>query len=468
MSLFRRASSNLIWVTLSDVLAKGATIFATIYLARILGVTEFGVLSLGIAIAGTVWPLVDLGTNGYGIREVARNPASAQTLMSSLNSMRLAASVVVIIATGIIIHLLGFEDSKKWTVLATLGYLSAHAISPDWVVRGLERMSIGFAMNSIAAVSFILGTVVFVSGPDDTAIAGLVRSVAFGIGSVAGILILIRYKNIRYRFTAKLSDWFALIKQTYHFLINRVATNLGQYIPFFAVSIVLADTDTGLFAAPHRLYIIAVSGMAAITTAVYPILTDLHQKDPEKFRRFQRKLVDYILLLFVPAAGLGVIAPEQLMDLIFGADYLAASSVLTIMLLTLPMLAMRSLFMFTLLSAGHEKYAFPANMAGVAVQLVIAVILVPTIGIEGAAIGMLVGELTSATILISLCSRKIGVCSPIQGETLMLLSITATLICLHLWREWHLGITIGISIIAYTLYGLKTGLIPLNKLRKQA
>ena len=190
MSLFRRASSNLIWVTLSDVLAKGATIFATIYLARILGVTEFGVLSLGIAIAGTVWPLVDLGTNGYGIREVARNPASAQTLMSSLNSMRLAASVVVIIATGIIIHLLGFEDSKKWTVLATLVYLSAHAISPDWVVRGLERMSIGFAMNSIAAVSFILGTVVFVSGPDDTAIAGLVRSVAFGIGSVAGILIL--------------------------------------------------------------------------------------------------------------------------------------------------------------------------------------------------------------------------------------------------------------------------------------
>ena len=464
MSLFRRARSNLIWVLMSDVVAKGATIVVTIYLARVLGVTEFGVLGLGIAIASTLWPLVDLGTNGYGTREIARDHSNAHTLLPSLNSMRLTASVIVLIASAIVIQTIGFEESKKWTILATLLYMTTYAITPDWVARGIERMSIGFAINAFVAGSFILGAVVLVSGPEDTTTAGLVRSFSFAIGAIVGLVILSRLEGIRFRFTAQLDDWLSLIRRTYHFLINRVATNLGQYIPFFAVSIILTDMDTGLFAAPHRLYIVAVGGMAAITSAVYPILTDLYQKDPEKFRRFQRKLVDYILLLFIPAAGLGIIASDRLMNLIFGTEYLPAASVLTIMLLTLPLLAMRSLYMFTLLSAGYEKYAFPANMAGVIIQLIIAVNLVPTMGVEGAAIGMLAGELTSATILISLSTKKIGVGSPLQAETFTVLGITGVLICLQLWREWHLGITIGISLIAYAAYGLKTGLIPLNKL----
>ncbi|HIA08869.1 MAG TPA: hypothetical protein EYN73_07365, partial [Chromatiaceae bacterium] len=305
MSLFRRARSNLIWVLMSDVVAKGATIVVTIYLARVLGVTEFGVLGLGIAIASTLWPLVDLGTNGYGTREIARDHSNAHTLLPSLNSMRLTASVIVLIASAIVIQTIGFEESKKWTILATLLYMTTYAITPDWVARGIERMSIGFAINAFVAGSFILGAVVLVSGPEDTTTAGLVRSFSFAIGAIVGLVILSRLEGIRFRFTAQLDDWLSLIRRTYHFLINRVATNLGQYIPFFAVSIILTDMDTGLFAAPHRLYIVAVGGMAAITSAVYPILTDLYQKDPEKFRRFQRKLVDYILLLFIPAAGLG-------------------------------------------------------------------------------------------------------------------------------------------------------------------
>ncbi len=69
------------WVVLSDIFTKGSILFATIYLARVLGTENFGLFSLGVVITNTIWPLVDLGASGFGTREIARNHNHAKKIL---------------------------------------------------------------------------------------------------------------------------------------------------------------------------------------------------------------------------------------------------------------------------------------------------------------------------------------------------------------------------------------------------
>ena len=451
MSLAKRTGSNITWILLSDLFGKGSMVFATVYLARVLGVEHFGIFSLGIAIANSVWPLVDLGTNGYGTREVARDSKNAGPLLSSLGSLRFFASFVMIFIGIAVLEAMAVETIKSYAIIGALLYLTCYAICPDWVVRGLEQMRWLFVINLLTAIFFVVGIVVYVDGAEDLVEASVFRSLSYGIGSIAGLILLYTKRSIFFSLKVTIERWIDLIKRTYFFLFIRMATNLGQYISLFVVTYVLTEADTGLYAAPHRLYIIAISLLAAITAAVYPILSKLHHSDTQadQFSRYQRQLVQFFLMIFMPAAGLGLVCSDSIIDFIFGVEYAASADTLMILLITLPFVAMRSIFMFTMMAGGAEKKTYPLVLCSVMVQAISAAILAPTYGLEGAAVSMLAGEIVACGLLIYNSVRLVGVKSPFDSQFLALLVIVSVMVLLALFLELQI---IGVVVIGVPTY----------------
>lgn len=466
MGLLRRTGSNIAWIVLSDILAKGATVFATVYLARILGVAEFGIYSLGIAIVTVIWPAVDLGVNGYGTREVARDNARAQELASLLNSMRLAVSVAAVALAAAVVVAMDLPATKEWAILAALLYLVTFAVCPDWVARGLEEMPVLFYINIATSAVFIVANIVLVSSPEDTVVASLVRSLSFAAGSIVGILLLYRSRKIRFRITIDVGQWYETIRKTYSFCINRLTENLSRYLPLYLIALLLSDSALGLFSAPHRLYIIALGVLSAFTAAIYPILSDLHANNAQHFTDYQRQLVRMTLFVFVPIALVGWVNAGDLVTAIFGAEYSGSAHALSLMLFCLPVIGAKMVYIFALLSSNHENPALKATLAGTLIQALLGFFLIPLYGVTGAGISMIAGELLGLALVIRICRLQLASHGPLDGYLLKILGISAAVAYGSSILGLGIILTLMISVMSYTLLSIVFGVVPLSLLRK--
>ncbi len=449
MSLTKRTGSNLAWVALSDVFTKGSILFATVYLARVLGTENFGLFSLGVAIANTLWPVVDLGASGYGTREIARNQNSAKALLPTLNTMRLVVSFIIIMCTALFLIYTDTTDNKFWIIMSAMVYLTSFALCPDWVIRGLEAMPLLFIINLTTSILFIIGISALIHDSQDAVYASLIRSLSFATGSIVGLILIYKKKGLLFHFDINLSKWITLFKTTYTFLINRIAANLVQFLPFFYITFVLSESESGLFAASHRLYIIGVAGIAAISTAIYPIMSDIYKNNPHHFSAYQIRLVQYLLYFLTPFSLICYFGANDIVDILFGSEYSDSSLSLAIMLIAMPITAIRSIYMITLLSGGHEKYSIRAMLIAIIIQAITAIIFIPSIGITGSALAILIGEISSSLILYTASRKHLSTASIFSREVNRLLITTLLLLLLGNIFNWNLISSIIYSIPLY-------------------
>ena len=83
-SIAQRVASNFGWLIVSQAVGKGIFFITNIYLARTLGVENFGLFTLAQTITFYLWLAVDLGTSMYGIREIAKNKEHAEDIINPL------------------------------------------------------------------------------------------------------------------------------------------------------------------------------------------------------------------------------------------------------------------------------------------------------------------------------------------------------------------------------------------------
>lgn len=85
----KRVASNFLWSIVSEAIAKCVFFITTIYLARTLGVSNFGLFTLAQTITLYFWLAVDLGINMYGIREIAKDKENAEKIINPLLTLRI-------------------------------------------------------------------------------------------------------------------------------------------------------------------------------------------------------------------------------------------------------------------------------------------------------------------------------------------------------------------------------------------
>src|ERR1051325_6690870 len=96
----RRLTSNFLFILGSDV-ARRLLGFATIaYLARRIGVEEFGIISIGFAVLSYALMVSSGGLGAFGAREVARG--ATIEFINAIVSLRIVAAIIVYCFVGLV------------------------------------------------------------------------------------------------------------------------------------------------------------------------------------------------------------------------------------------------------------------------------------------------------------------------------------------------------------------------------
>lgn len=348
--------ANVAWNSFSQILSRASFLGANVLLARRLGVDHYGPLILSQSVATYIWLLADLGTSVYGIKAVARSRDDLTGVIGPLRSLRVVASGVVFFICATMALLIPLPSSLSVPlIVASSTYLISASLSAEWVLKGLERFDlVAFGAGGFG-FCYLLGTLAFVKGQDDSVTAAWVWSASQCAASVVHLRV-IRSLKLPMRMNFGVRMWWRHLRESMVFASAGGLSSTYMYLPMLIGGRVLSRQLLSLFSAPYGIVTSLTAPGHYIASACLPRLAESYSRDKSYFSRISRRLRMLLLCSGAVVAGVGWIFSGSIIRLLLGKEYMASETAFSILLWLLPVDFVRYSFTNAFQASDYQSY----------------------------------------------------------------------------------------------------------------
>ena len=399
-SIARRVASNFGWSVVSVAIARGVFFVTNIYLARTLGVSNFGLFALAQTITYYFWLAVDLGTNMYGIREIARNKENAEEIINPLLTLRITAGFVVFSICTLFLFLLDISIMKRLTFVGCSLYLITYAFYSEWILKGLEKFKYIAFGSFVSSLTFLICTIYFVKGNDDLITASFIWSLSYFLGSISLLYFLYKRLSIKYTPSFNFKIWFSHVKESIYFTISGSLMVFHQYLPILMLSIFFTSYEVGLFSAPYRTTNSICNLGFLLPMAFYPILSDSYLNDLSAFSKANKLLFKIMFVIGFCMSLSGMIYSSDIITFLFGHEYMESIKAFKLLIWLVLIIFVRYSIGIAILSMGLQRWQALSSGIALGSNIILGLLLIPKYSIEGATISLLGAEGISLGMLI--------------------------------------------------------------------
>lgn len=187
-----------------------------------------------------------------------------------------------------------------------------------------------------------------------------------------------------------------------------IAASLMNSIDVFMVSKFTGPKGVGLYSAAKQLYKVYDIIRDTQTMFVFPASSKYYSRGEfGTLKAMIEKAVSLLYLLMIPlGAGLILLAPI-IFDLLFGGKYDEAIPVFQILMTAALVLPMQMIFSTSMVGFGKMRQFFRVMIVSFLFNILVSLVLLLTIGVEGAAIGFVLALGMQALQFYSLIKREI-------------------------------------------------------------
>ena len=375
--------------------------FAFIYAAqRSLGPANYGVVTFGLAVGAVLAPVTDLGMELIITREIA----SAERIAPRLSGTGLLIKLLLTLgAVGLLLSISWARPADTAFATFALGLaiiVGSFAEYIGYIFRGLRRVELD------AALTLVLRLCVFVLGCAALLLRPTVAGVAVAYLAGNGLAALLGYRWLRRWFfkpvlSTKRSASVALLRQALPLGGAIFLSIIYTRTSVFMLDALSGSSAVGEYGVALRLTEPLALIPAAIMAAVFPAISHtLAQQGYAATRPLRLKTIGILILCGSLIALGGWLLGPWLIQFLYGSQYIGSTVALQILALaTLPIFINYALTHF-LVARRQQRLNLIFNAAIFVVNLILCLWLIPSYGPGGAALAVLLSELT----LLSLCT----------------------------------------------------------------
>jgi O-antigen/teichoic acid export membrane protein len=437
-----------------------------IFIARLLGATEYG-RYVYLITASSILPLfAGLGAEHVFIMEASKKHRLIPFLFGNAFFIRVVITIAALIIVAIGLIFFGIQDFIV-VLLLTAGSLVAVFSNPLFLslyrVKGSHIRP--WLICFITPLSYIL--FLFFVGKENINI--YLVSLGFFLSNLFSIIIFlfdtrklikmkISFKLIRYNFKSGL---IFSVSQIFDFAFARLDIFLLQFL--------VGSYAVGIYAAGQRV----VSVFQLIPSSFHVVeLPEFHrisldaEKLLAKFRSLRSLLLELSLLVFV----LLIINASIIIKILFGSAYSEAASVVVLLSLAGILLFVNYPYYMLAEAINKIKQRMYIRIATFLLTLILVTLLIKTIGIIGAAFGLLGGQLLFMVLLHWLTKNSNGGLKIFfKDSKMILLAIFAGFLGFYLGKfldhEWLKILTCsGVFLLLFVPIGHFLGYLQITKL----
>jgi len=362
-----------------------------IYIARYLGPEQFGLISYVTAVVSVFMALSRLGMDSILVRDLGRSPEKRQEIMSTAFALMLLASVVCLTVLCALILILESEfQVKVYTLVVSSGILFQSFMVIDYNFQAQVQAKYSSIAKSAAlifsAVSKFLLVVI------DADLVAFAFFYALDHMVVALFLISLHFyrKQISFLFGFDKSLVMPLLQSAWPMVLSAMAVVLYMRVDQVMIKNMLSSQDLGIYVAAVKIYEGWLALPYIISVSLLPAIVKLRARSADVY--VKRLTMVFSLLFWLSAASALLVSffGEKVIYYIYGSEYAAGNNVLAIVMWATTFAAIGSVTARYLTVENMEKKIAFRTIAGLIINVVLNLIMIPAYGIEGAAAATLI------------------------------------------------------------------------------
>ncbi len=333
MSVASRVIKNSSLLLIASIINNVMTFILTLFTARYLGAYDFGLISSATSLVGIFGIFCDLGLATYAVREVSRNKSLMSKYFGTVFFLRIIFSVVTCAIYLIFVLASNFttEGTNVMILFAIYMFFNSLAFCNFSLFQSNEKMEYQTIGNVIYSVSVMLIIVVIILFGCNVTMVAAGYPIAITLSFIYTVYI-VRKHYPRFKVVLERSFLRELISKGIPFGITSVFTSIYFWIALIILTYTAGSTAVGLFSSSQKLLLVVAAVFTLISNAIFPVMSELFTTDRKKLTGLYHKLMKYMLILGIPMASLCSIFNTDVINLIYGSEYVVGSGALTILI----------------------------------------------------------------------------------------------------------------------------------------
>jgi PST family polysaccharide transporter len=384
----RQIIANSFWIMLDNIVRIGVGFFVGVWVARYLGPSQYGLWNYAISFVAIFSVIANPGFNDIVIRDVVRMSEKRGEVLGTSFFLRLVGASIASVLAIIIILILSHRDFLTTALVAVsavgLIFQSFDVISLWFESRVKSQKSvtvrlIAFSVSSAIKVALILSHASLIY----FALASIIE---LGLSAI-GIILAYWHDKQSFRawqFTIPYAK--TMLRNCWPIMAAGALSMVYLRVDKILVGNLISDSALGNYSVGTMLTESLRFVAIAITASVFPAIIYSKQQNEKLYLHRLQMLYNFMILMAVVIAVPITIFAHQIIHLLYGDQFSQAATVLSIYIWT-------NVFMFSDFAASKwfytenlQKFILYKDLAGAIVSLALDLILIPRIGVIGAAI----------------------------------------------------------------------------------
>lgn len=405
---FSRIFGNSFFLIVHEIIKAVANLGVIALLVRYFDLTTFGDYCFVFVLCNIFQVLTTMGMDSIIIREIAKRPETAAEMFDASFHGRIWFSFATFGAIALSVNLL--SSSPEVIHAAYVGALGVIALVfsnlPFAVFQGYQRMEfltiIGIATNIV----YLVLIVIFVglgAGLKGIFFPTLIANL---LGFVMGLCI-VRKKFFVPGFRLDFKACRSLVRKSYPVGVGRILRKAGHRIPTVLIKVIRGSVEVGLFSGVYRLFLQLSFIPRNIVMSVFPVFSKRYAKGTDSLDFAFGECFKMFAVLSIPLVILLFFFAEDIIILLFTEKLIGSVPVFKVLSVAWGFMFVSVLLTDTLIAIGKENLMTLCVGLALAVNLVLALILIPLMGFVGAGVAALVAEVVLFVIAYRFISKHL-------------------------------------------------------------
>ena len=390
-----------------QILRMVAGLFVGIWVARYLGPEQFGVFNYAIAFAAIFGSIAKLGLDWIVVRDLVREPNQRDLYLGTAFWLKLGGAIVTLGAIAFAVQLTSNDSTTNFYIfiIASGTILQSFEVIDFYFQSKVLSKFVSLCKMTQLLLSSLLKIYFVLTGAD------LIYFVLVSLVDQATLAVTL---YIAYRYQ-KLGNFYRhfdlptakqLLKDSWLLILAGLAVMLYMRVDVVMLQQMVGEREVGVYAAATKISEIWYFLPSIIVASVSPAIIKAHSLDSGLYISRLRQL--YFVMAWL---AIGISLPLSLLSgtivsILFGSEFAEAAPVLAIHLWASIAVFLGVASSQYLLVEQLQKISFYRTLIGLACNILLNLILIPSMGAKGAAIATVISYFVATLALIFFKSTR--------------------------------------------------------------
>lgn len=374
------------WLFTAQIATRIIGFFYVIYLAKTLGVSDFGLYTVALAYFSIISSFADFGFNRFLITEVAKDRSKAQELFWNVVMLRLTLTSALFAVFAVVLYLIDPDKLRvSLILLATLAILpQSVGLTVDAIFVAIQKLQFSaVALIVISLSTALVGWILLVAGFGPT---GAVNALIFGQVMYCLILLVLLQKHIPFSFLPiKTQVVKKIIIGSLPYGVLGIIGLVSFRMDTVILSYLRGNFETGIYGAAYKFLDSVIFIPTALAMASFPVFTKLLVSNLPEVKRVYFSSIKMMFLAGTAVMLIYMFIMPEIMKFLL-PNYLSSIGILKILSLSIPFIFIHIPSGQVLLSTDkYLKKLLVMYIALFSINLLLYSAFIPQFGALGAA-----------------------------------------------------------------------------------